>query len=81
MKITMEDVKKFAWQQMDAMWHDGSGTATIDMVKFSHKGYFVVNPWMDEKTQKDVDPYKYYGKQTTERFIEEATKKIAEYHR
>lgn len=30
------------------------------MVRFTHKGYCVVNPWMDEKTQKEVDPYQYY---------------------
>lgn len=79
MEITIEQVKEFARQQMDAMWHDNSGTATIDMVKFTHKGYCVVNPWMDEKTQKEVDPYKYYGKHKTERFIEETMRKINTY--
>ena len=39
------------------------------MVRFTHKGYCVVNPWMDEKTQKEVDPYQYYGKEKTDRFI------------
>lgn len=53
----IEQVKEFAWQQMDVMWHDGSGLATINMVKFAYKGYCVVNPWMDEKTEKSVDPY------------------------
>ncbi len=76
MEITIEQVKEFAWQQMDAMWHDGSGLATIDMVKFTHKGYCVVNPWMDEKTEKNVDPYQYYGKRKTEHFIEEAIRTI-----
>ncbi len=46
------------------------------MVRFTHKGYCVVNPWMDEKTQKEVDPYQYYGKEKTDRFIQEATRKI-----
>ena len=32
MEITIEQVKEFAWQQLDAMWHDNSGTATINMV-------------------------------------------------
>lgn len=76
MEITIEQVKEFAWQQLDAMWHDNSGLATIDMVKFTHNGYCVVNPWMDEKTRKAVDPYKYYGKHKTEQFIEEATRTI-----
>ena len=76
MEITIEQVKELAWQQMDAMWHDNSGTATIDMVKFTYKGYCVVNPWMDEKTQKAVDPYKYYGKRRTEQFIEKAIRTI-----
>ena len=76
MKITIEQVKDFAWQQLDAMWHDNSGTATVDMVKFTHKGYCVVNPWMDEKTQKEVDPYKYYGERRTEQFIYEAIRTI-----
>ena len=61
---------------MDAMWHDNSGTATADMVKFTHKGYYIVNPWMDEKTQKAVDPYKYYGERRTEQFIDEAIRTI-----
>lgn len=76
MEITIESVKNFAWNQMDAMWHDGSGLSTINMVKFTYKGYVVVNPWMDEKTEKEVNPYQYYGKQRTERFIEEATDRI-----
>ena len=76
MKITIEQVKDFAWQQLDAMWHDNSGTATVDMVKFTHKGYYIVNPWMDEKTQKEVDPYKYYGGRRTEQFIDEAIRTI-----
>ncbi len=29
-KVTMESVKNFAWNQMDAMWHDGSGLATVE---------------------------------------------------
>ncbi len=76
MEITIEQIKEFAWQQMDAMWHDGSGLATINMVKFTYKGYCVVNPWMDEKTKKSVDPYQYYGKRRTEQFIEEAIRTI-----
>lgn len=52
MEITIEQVKEFAWWQMDAMRHDNSGTATINMVKFTHKGYCVVNPWMDEKRKR-----------------------------
>ncbi len=76
MKITIEQVKDFAWQQLDAMWHDNSGTATIDMVKFDYKGYCIVNPWMDEKTEKSVDPYTYYGKRRTEQFIEKAIRTI-----
>ena len=38
MEITIEQVKEFAWQQLDAMWHDNSGTATVNMVKFTYKG-------------------------------------------
>ena len=76
MKITIEQVKDFAWQQLDAMWHDNSGTATVDMGKFTHKGYCVVNPRMDEKTQKEVDPYKYYRERRTEQFIDEAIRTI-----
>lgn len=79
MEITIEDVKNFAWNQMDSMWHDGSGLATVDMVKFIYKGWIVVNPWMDEKTETEVNPYQYYGKRRTERFIEEATEKIKEW--
>ena len=45
MEITIEQVKEFAWQQLDAMWHDNSGTATINMVRFDYKGYCIVNPW------------------------------------
>ncbi len=76
MEITIEQIKEFAWQQMDAMWHDGSGLATINMVKFAYKGYCVVNPWMDEKTEKSVDPYQYYGERRTEQFMEEAIRTI-----
>lgn len=76
MKVTIEQIKEFAWQQMDGMWHDHSGAATLNMVRLTHKGYCVVNPWMDEKTQKEVDPYQYYGKEKTDRFIQEATRKI-----
>ena len=77
-KVTMESVKNFAWNQMDAMWHDGSGLAIVDMIKFEFNGYWVVNPWMDEKTEKSVNPYEYYGKWRTERFIEEVIEKIRE---
>lgn len=76
MEIPLESVKDFARNQMDAMWHDNYGDSTINMVKFSHNGYTVVNPWMDEKTRKEVDPYQYYGKQRTERFIEETVERI-----
>ena len=76
MEKTIEDVKTFAWQQMDAMWHDNYGDSTINMVKFSHNGYVVVNPWMDEKTEKSVNPYDYYGKKKTDLFIEEARRMI-----
>ena len=61
---------------LDAMWHDNSGTATISMVRFDYKGYCIVNPWMDEKTEKAVDPYRYYGKQRTERFVKEVIRTI-----
>lgn len=76
MKVTLADVKDFAWRQMDGMWHDGSGLATTDMVRFIFKGYVVVNPWMDEKTQRKVNPYKYYGRKRTRRFIRRAVKVI-----
>lgn len=76
MKVTLADVKDFAWKQMDGMWHDGSGLATTDMVRFIFKGYVVVNPWMDEKTQRKVNPYKYYGRKRTRRFIRRAVKVI-----
>lgn len=76
MKVTLADVKDFAWGQMDGMWHDGSGLATTDMVRFIFKGYVVVNPWMDEKTQRKVNPYKYYGRKRTKRFIRRAVKVI-----
>lgn len=76
MKVTLADVKAFAWRQMDGMWHDGSGLATTDMVRFIFKGYVVVNPWMDEKTQRKVNPYKYYGSRRTRRFIRKAVKAI-----
>ena len=33
---------------------------------------------MDEKTEKSVNPYEYYGKRRTERFIEEVIEKIKE---
>ena len=78
MRVTMKDVKDFAFRQMDGMWHDGSGLATVDMVKFDFNGYWVVNPWMDEKTEKSVNPYEYYGKQRTQPFIEEVIEKIKE---
>ena len=80
MEITIEQVKEFAWQQLDAMWHDNSGTATINMVRFDYKGYCIVNPWMDEKTEKAVDPYRYYGKQRTEQFVKEAIRTIQHKH-
>lgn len=76
MKVTLADVKDFAWRQMDGMWHDGSGLATTDMVRFIFRGYVVVNPWMDEKTQRKVNPYKYYGRKRTRRFIRQAVKVI-----
>ena len=76
MKVTLADVKDFAWRQLDAMWHDNSGTATISMVRFDYKGYCIVNPWMDEKTQRKVNPYKYYGRKRTKRFIRRAVKVI-----
>lgn len=72
MTVTVDDVKKFAEHQMDVMWHDGSGLATTDMVKFNYHGYCVVNPWMDEKTEHPVNPYKYYGKDRTRHFIQKA---------
>ena len=34
-KVTMESVKNFAWNQMDAMWHDCSGLAAVDMLNSS----------------------------------------------
>lgn len=72
----MDDIKEFAWQQMDAMWHNQSEFNTYGMVQFTHKGYTVVNPWMDEKTDNPVDPYEYYGKKKTDYFIKEARKRI-----
>ena len=77
-KVTTESVKNFAWNQMYAMWHDGSGLATVDMGIFEFNGYWVVNPWMVENTEKSVNPYEYCGKQRTERFIEEVIEKIKE---
>lgn len=76
MRVTMKDVKDFAFRQMDGMWHDGSGLATTNMVKFIFKKYVVVNPWMDETTQRKVNLYKYYGKKRTKRFIRRAVKVI-----
>lgn len=75
-EISIEVIRAFAWKQMDAMWHNNSGLATLNMVKFHYKDYVVVNPWMDEKTEKEVNPYLYYGKSETERFIEDAKKRI-----
>ena len=72
----LENVKNFAWNQMDAMWHDNSGLATTTMVKFYYKGYIVVNPWMDEKTRKSVNPYKYYGKKRTKKFIRQVLREM-----
>lgn len=72
----LENIKNFAWNQMDAMWHDNSGLATINMVKFYYKGYIVVNPWMDEKTIKSVNPYKYYGKRRTKKFIKQVLREM-----
>lgn len=76
MRVTMKYVKDFAFRQMDGMWHDGSGLATTNMVKFIFKKYVVVNPWMNETTQRKVNPYKYYGKKRTKRFIRRAVKVI-----
>lgn len=72
----LENIKNFAWNQMDAMWHDNSGLATINMVKFYYKGYVVVNPWMDEKTIKNVNPYKYYGKRRTKKFMKQVLREM-----
>ena len=33
---------------------------------------------MDKKTEKSVNPYEYYGRRRTERFIEEVIEKIKE---
>jgi hypothetical protein len=77
MVITIEEVKQFAWQQMDYMWHNHSAFKTTGMVSFEYKGYCVVNPWMDEKTEYPVNPYKYYGKTKTDTFIAEAIKSIS----
>lgn len=75
-KVTLADVKDFAYKQMDAMWHDGSGLVTKDMVRFTFNRYCVVNPWMDEKTKRRVNPYSYYGRKRTRRFIKQAIKVI-----
>ena len=72
MRVTMKDVKDFAFRQMDGMWHDGSGLTTTNMVKFIFKKYVVVNPWMDETTQRKVNPYKYYGKKRTKTLHQES---------
>jgi hypothetical protein len=72
----LEKVKQYAWQQMDAMWHNHSVFKTTGMVSFEHKGYTVVNPWLDEKTEKAVNPYSYYGKEKTEYFIREVKKRL-----
>lgn len=72
----LECVKNFAWNQMDAMWHDDSGLSTLNMIKFYYKGYVVVNPWMDEKTRKSVNPYKYYGKKRTKKFIKQVLQEM-----
>lgn len=78
MEVTLEEVKQFAWQQMDYMWHNQSALKTCGMIQFTHKGYMVVNPWMDEKTQKEVNPYQYYGKKKTDYFIKMAISRIKE---
>lgn len=75
----MDEIKEFAWQQMDGMWHDGSGLAVNSMVKFEFKGYWVVNPWMDEETKHAVNPYKYYGVSRTKKFINAATAVLSRY--
>jgi hypothetical protein len=76
MDSTTESVKNFAWQQMDYMWHNHFTFKTTGMVSFEYKEYCVVNTWMDEKTEKPVNPYKYYGKRRTEQLIKEATERI-----
>ena len=55
MEKTIEDVKTFAWQQMDAMWHDNYGDSTINMVKFSHNGYVVVIRGLTKKQRKRME--------------------------
>lgn len=71
-------VRKFAWQQMDAMWHNQSEFKTVGMIQFDYKDYVVVNPWMDETTSKEVEPYSYYGKNRVDTFITQALERINE---
>lgn len=76
MSKTLSKVKQFAYHQMDAMWHNQSEFKTTGMVSFNYKGYTVVNPWMDEQTNRPVNPYKYYGKKHTKKFIIQAIRHI-----
>ena len=78
MKNKTVRVKEFADKQMNAMWHNQSAFKTTGMIKFYYKGYVVVNPWMDEKTEKPVNPYKYYGTKKTKAFIKKVLKRLNE---
>lgn len=71
-KVSINEIKRFAWEQMDSMWHNQSPFKTRDMVCFTYKNYIVVNPWMNEKTTQKVNPFTYYGRKKTNDFITKA---------
>lgn len=74
--LSEKSIKEFAWQQMDAMWHNQTAFKTYGMVSFTYKGYIVVNPWMDERTIHTVNPYIYYSKRKVRKFIKNAIYEI-----
>ena len=87
-KEHIKNAEKLAMQQLDAAQHQGVYYNYDSSTYLKYKDYSLLDPWIREDMQgacwaweahKDpkigVDPFKYYGKQKTARFVEEILKK------
>lgn len=64
----IERAKEYAFMQQDWLVHHNF-MDTRECVFIQYRGKLISDPWMDEKCEKPVDPFAYYGEKKTTDFI------------
>lgn len=65
---SIEQAKKYAWEQADWIAHRNGYFSMKECVFFYHKGQVVFNPWLDLMGNSIEDPFSYYGKEKMNEF-------------